>query len=197
MSQAYDYLTLSLAGAGPAHRKLAEALAAARPAGGLVAQFTPQLGWAANEGAVLVRDGAPAAVFDAVAANATVTARHRLIPTARPVDDNAALKGDGIYVHRWFTVGAGDVDEFVQLSAEAWPKFEGQFQTVIFGLFTAERTAEAEAAGQTRLLLLTWYKDHGVWETSRDPTTESMQIFLRRQALTRHTQACSTLLAGA
>jgi len=196
MSQAYDYLSVTLPGAGPAHRRLGEALAAARPANGLVAQFTPQLGWAANEGAVLVREGAPAAVFDAIAANAQVTARHRLTPTARP-DDGAALKAGGIYVHRWFTVGAGDVDEFVRLSAEAWPKFEGQFETVIFGLFTADRTPEDEAAGQTRLLLLTWYRDHGVWEVSRDPTTDSMQIFLRRQALTRHTRAASTLVASA
>lgn len=196
MSQAYDYLSLTLAGAAPAQRRLAEALAAVRPADGLVAQFTPQLGWAANEGAVLVRDGASQAVFDAVAANATVVARHRLIPTARPAD-GASLKGGGIYVHRWFTVSEADVDEFVRLSAEAWPKFEGQFETVIFGLLQADRTSGDIAADQTRLLLLTWYKDHGVWETSRDPTTESMQIFLRRQALTRHTQAASTLLAGA
>lgn len=195
MTLAYDYLSLTLEGAGPAHRRLADALAAVRPSDGLVAQFTPQLGWAANEGAVLVRDGAGQLVFEAVAANATVASRQRLIPTARPAD-GAALKGDGIYVHRWFTVATADVDEFVRLSAEAWPKFEGQFQTTIFGLFQAERTGQDEAAGQTRLLLLTWYKDHDVWETSRDPTTESMQIFLRRQALTRHTQACSTLLAG-
>lgn len=196
MAQAYDYLTLRLAGAAPAQRKLGEALAAVRPADGLVAQFTPQLGWSANEGAVLVREGAPPAVLDTVAANATITSRHRLTPTARPAD-GAALKTGGIYVHRWFTVGGGDVDEFVRLSAEAWPKFEGQFQTTIFGLLRADPTPEDKAASQTRLLLLTWYKDHGVWETSRDPTTESMQIFQRRQALTRHTQAASTLLAGA
>lgn len=195
MAQAYDYLAITLAGAGPAHRRLGDALAAVRPADGLVAQFSPQLGWAANEGAVLVREDAPAAVFEAVAANATVVERHRLTPTARPAD-GAALRTGGIYVHRWFTVDAADVDEFVRLSAEAWPKFEGQFQTVIFGLFKADRTPADLAADQTRLLLLTWYGDHGVWETSRDPTTESMQIFLRRQALTRHTRACSTLLAG-
>ena len=195
MVQAYDYLAVALDGAGPAHRRLGEALAAARPAAGLVAQFTPQLGWAANEGAVLVREDAPQAVFDVVSANARVTSRHRLTPTARPAD-GAALRAGGIYVHRWFTVGAGDVAEFVRLSAEAWPKFEGQFETVIFGLLQADRTSDDIAADQTRLLLLTWYKDHGVWETSRDPTTESMQIFLRRQALTRHTQAASTLLAG-
>jgi hypothetical protein len=134
-------------------------------------------------------------VFDVVSANARVTSRHRLTSTARPAD-GAALKTGGIYVHRWFTVGAGDVQEFVRLSAEAWPKFEGQFETVIFGLLQADRTSDDIAADQTRLLLLTWYRDHGVWETSRDPTTESMQIFLRRQALTRHTQAASTLLAG-
>ncbi len=42
---------------------------------------------------------------------------------------------------------------------------------------------------------MTRYKDHGVWEASRDPTTEGMKTLMRRQAITRVTWAASTLLA--
>jgi hypothetical protein len=195
MLETYEYLFLTLSGAGPSHRALAQALAPLRPAGGLVAQFTPQLGWAANEGAVLIRADNAEPILKAAAGQAAASEHHRLSPTVRP-EAGQALKPGGVYVHRWFTVGAGDVGEFVNLSAQAWPKFEGQFETTIFGLFQADRTAADTAAGQVRLLLLTWYRNHGVWEASRDPTTESMQIFARRQQLTRHTRACSTLLVS-
>jgi hypothetical protein len=93
-------------------------------------------------------------------------------------------------------VGLADVSEFIALSAQAWPSFETQFEAKIFGLFQADRTADDMAKGQVRLLLLTRYKDHGVWEASRDPTSDAMQIFARRQAITRWTRGCSTLLAG-
>ena len=46
----------------------------------------------------------------------------------------------------------------------------------------------------TRVFLLTRYKDHGVWEASRDPSTTAMKAFARRQALTRVTWNASTLL---
>jgi len=44
--------------------------------------------------------------------------------------------------------------------------------------------------------LITRYADHGVWEASRDPTSEAMQIFARRQQLTRRSWAASTLLVS-
>ena len=59
---------------------------------------------------------------------------------------------------------------------------------------SACRRTRTSAAGATRLLLCTRYRDHGVWETSRDPTTDAMAAFQRRQKLTRDTWAASTLL---
>ena len=71
-----------------------------------------------------------------------------------------------------------------------------QFNHLLRALFQADRTAEDVARDQVRQLLLTRYRDHGVWEASRDPTSDAMQIFARRQAITRWTKGCSTLLAG-
>ena len=92
-------------------------------------------------------------------------------------------------------IATPSLSEFVELSTTGWRDFEARFETKIFGLFTAEQTEHDKAAGQTRLLLCTRYRDHGVWETSRDPTTDAMAAFQRRQKLTRDTWAASTLLA--
>jgi hypothetical protein len=119
----------------------------------------------------------------------------RLDPTLRPSDD-AIPKPGGIYVHRWFEVEAGAADEFVELSGQGWQRFEAQFDTNIFGLFRAAPSPADSETGVVRLLLLTRYADHGVWEASRDPTTEAMQIFARRAQLTRRSWAASTLLVA-
>ncbi len=161
-----------------------------------VGQFSPQLGWANNQAAVLVRpdwDEAAALSAPALIIDAKV---ETLTPTLRPAED-AALKPGGIYVHRWFEVDAGSADEFVELSGQGWQRFEALFDTNIFGLFRATATLDDEAAGVVRLLLLTRYADHGVWEASRDPTSEAMQIFARRAQLTRRSWAASTLLVAA
>ena len=118
-----------------------------------------------------------------------------LTPTVRPADDALPQPG-GIYVHRWFEIEAGAEDEFVQLSSQGWAHFETLFDAKIFGLFRAEPTAADRATDSSRLLLITRYGDHGVWEASRDPTTEAMQIFMRRQQLTRRSWAASTRLVG-
>jgi len=52
-----------------------------------------------------------------------------------------------------------------------------------------------KADGSRRLLLMTRYRDLGEWQKSRDPTTEAMQIFLRRRELTRVSLARACLLA--
>jgi hypothetical protein len=119
--------------------------------------------------------------------------RDRLDPTIRPADDDHPAPG-GVYVHRWFEIDADAQDEFVSLSGRGWERFEALFDTRIFGLFAAGRTAADQAAGAVRLLLLTRYRDHGVWEESRDPSTEAMQIFARRQQLTRRSWAASSRL---
>ena len=116
-------------------------------------------------------------------------------PTIRPADADRPATG-GVYVHRWFAIEAGAETEFVALSSQGWAHFEMLFDAKIFGLFRAEPLAADRAQNVTRLLLITRYGDHGVWEASRDPSTEAMQILMRRQALTRRTWAASTRLVG-
>ena len=99
-------------------------------------------------------------------------------------------------MHRWFEIEAAAADEFVQLSGQGWERFEATFDARIFGLFRRDQTDAERAAGALRLLLITRYGDHGVWEDSRDPTTEAMQIFARRQQLTRRSWAASSRLVG-
>lgn len=193
----YDYvfLDLDVAPPGPAlaARLNAQAGALASAGGQVLGVFTPQLGWRARQAAVLLRwsggNDAAEAVLSALGGH-----RDRLAPTARPGPADK-LSAGGIYVHRWFVIDTASLDEFVALSTEGWKDFEARFDTNIFGLFTVAQTEAERAAGRTRLLLLTRYADHGVWETSRDPSTAAMAAFMRRQKLTRDTWAASTLLA--
>ncbi len=194
----FDYLMLSLA-RGPAARAafvqavgaagLAEAGAKAR---GL---FVPQLGWESSQAALLIErgDGDPSAAIQAIiqAPQVLTCEAHVLTPTARPLPGVTPRPG-GIYVHRWFEIEAASFDDFVALSTEAWPGFEGGFDTWIFGLFEAK--SDTVPPGRRRLLLITRYADHGVWEASRDPAPEARQAFARRAALTLTTRAASTLL---
>jgi hypothetical protein len=195
MAAAYQYLFLTLARGAASHQTLAEQL---RGAPGIVGQFSPQLGWASNEAAVLLRaaDGASPDSDALIAPPLVVDARReRLSPTIRPSNADKPAPG-GIYVHRWFEVEAGATDEFVDLSGQGWERFEALFDARIFGLFRADEVNADRAAGVVRLLLITRYGDHGVWEASRDPTTEAMRIFARRQELTRRSWAASTRLVA-
>lgn len=201
----YDYLFLDLEdapGSTPV-RAFADVARARAPeiaaAGGeVLGLFTPQLGWVSRQAALLVRWGPGAkgrdkAVF-ALSRDKTVrnVQRAELEPTLRPAADERPQAG-GIYVHRWFAVESKSVPEFLELSQQGWRDFEARFDSKIFGLFTAERSANDKRTGVTRLLLITRYGDHGVWETSRDPTTDAMAAFIKRQGLTRDTWAASTL----
>lgn len=202
----YDYLMLELDGAASPAQAFAQQVKgrAARlsSAGGdVLGLFTPQLGWSARRAALLV-GWRPDAVGRDTEVEGLQTLpgvrkalRTRLTATARPAAGDRPKPG-GIYVHRWFVVGASDLDEVVALSLEGWRDFEARFDTNIFGLFAAERSATDVSDGVTRLLLLTRYRDHGVWETSRDPSTAAMAAFMRRQKLTRDTWAASTLLTA-
>lgn len=189
----YDYVRLTLARVPTPHQALATLL---RGSADVVGQFAPQLGWANNEAAVLLRrpEGEVARPLDAPGLIADA-ASEPLTPTLRPAD-GAIPKAGGIYVHRWFEVEAGAADEFVELSGRGWERFEAQFDTQIFGLFRATVSGADAEADVERLLLLTRYADHGVWEASRDPTSEAMQIFARRAQLTRRSWAAGTLLVA-
>lgn len=182
----YDYFQLRLGRERTAQKALADRLHAAPDT---VAVFAPLLGFASNEALVLARAGAkldlPAHSVD------------RLTPTLRPTQDAPPERG-GIYVHNWFTIDGDSVDEFVRLSGEAWPDFERRFETKIYGLFLAGESEVDRAAGARRLLLMTRYRDLGEWQVSRDPTSDAMQVFLRRRELTRISlaRACTVMARG-
>ncbi len=204
----YDYLFLDLEDAAPGTtpartyadhvRSRVAGLAAA--GGEVVGYFTPQLGWVGRQVAMLVRWTPDAKGRDrelvALMRDKTVRTGQRagLEPTTRPGPTDRPQPG-GVYVHRWFVVEAKSVPEFLTLSSEGWRDFEVRFDTKIFGLFTAERSLADRQAGVTRLLLITRYGSHGVWEASRDPSTAAMAAFAKRQLLTRDSWAASTVLA--
>lgn len=116
--------------------------------------------------------------------------------TARPVTEDAsgAPQGPGIFALRWFWCAADAADEFVALSAAAWPAFEaGTPGTRIFGLFKAEDVNDhndphdrQDPQDPARFLLCTRYPSLAAWESSRTDTTTP--DFRRRAALTRRTQ---------
>src|SRR5688572_1096481 len=95
-----------------------------RAAGGeVLGLFTPQLGWAASEMAVLVRwPDRGQADLSALAAVESGR-RDRLTPTLRPRPTDALRLG-GVHVLRWFHVRPDATDEFVRLSGEGWSDFE-------------------------------------------------------------------------
>jgi hypothetical protein len=199
---AYDYLFLDLSsGSRPAfvsHLKTVVKPLLDTAGGEVLGLFAPQLGWASTEAAILIRwRGARTGRAEAIAAitRAPQVGSSRmdsLTPTLRPAASDRPAPG-GIYVHRWFDVTATSVAEFIELSGQGWKDFESRFATRIFGLFQTPRSAEDQRHGVTRLLLITRYDSHAVWEASRDPTTEGMAIFQRRQQLTRGSKAASSL----
>lgn len=186
----YDYFHLTLGRARTAQRDLCDHVRAQSPAP--TAVFAPLLGFPSNSLLVL----RPAGGDDAgllKAPGVVEGERHRLSPTLRPAD-GAVPPAGGIYVHNWFTIDGDAVDEFIRLSGEAWPMFEGRFATKIYGLFLAEENAADRAEGARRLLLMTGYRDLGEWQVSRDPTSDAMAVFLRRRELTRVSLARACLL---
>ena len=167
--------------------------------GQVLGLFTPQIGWVARQAALLVRWGPGAkgreGEIGGLMRGKTVTfaQRGKLAATTRPAIADKPRPG-GIFVHRWFVVKTANVPEFLALSQEGWRDFETRFEASIFGLFTADRTAVDVRNGAVRLLLITRYRDHGMWETSRDPSTAAMAAFQRRSAITKDTWNASTLL---
>jgi hypothetical protein len=199
----YEYLTLELAhgrsswAALAAHMRDNARAKIAADGGELLGLFSPQLGFASNEATLLVRWSKPG---DSAAAFAIpeVTGHHRevLTPTVRPRDADKPRTGTGIYVHRWFTIDGDKTAEFIDLSNRAWGGFEGSYDTEIFGLFTAAPGEVDRKTGAARLLLLTWYRDHGVWEASREQAADAKSLFAQRHLLTRSTVGRSSVLVA-
>jgi len=178
----YDYFQLRLGRERTAQKALADTLHA-KPS--IVAVFAPLLGFASNEALVLARTG--------IGLGLDAGQVDRLTPTLRPAEDVEPEPG-GIYVHNWFMIDGGAVDEFVRLSGEAWPDFEARFETRIYGLFLAAENEADRVDGARRLLLMTRYRDLGEWQTSRDPTSDAMAVFLRRREVTRVSLARACVL---
>jgi hypothetical protein len=188
----YEYAELILERGAAGHLALSKALAERARAAPAIGQFSPQLGFASNEAVVILRGTGLATILPA---GAPIVSRELtlLTPTIRPRETETLAPG-GIYVHRWFTIDGSAMDEFVSLSGRAWPDFERLFDARIFGLFSAQESEQDRRQTARRMLLLTRYGGHDVWERSRDPSTDAMQIFLERQRLTRTTVARSSLL---
>jgi hypothetical protein len=188
---------VDIAGGPAARLALVQRLAGWSGGDRLLGLFAAQLGWAASEAAVLIEDdeGAErdAAAFLAQSPGVTILHRRLMRSTLRPDNAGARLPAGGVWVHRTFEVRTEDLESFVALSGEAWPDFERRFDARVFGLF--EVTEPRPGVEVTELLLLTRYGAHSVWEDSRDPTTEAMQTFARRAALTLRTRAASTMLS--
>jgi hypothetical protein len=190
----YSYYELRLKRDRTAHKALADHLHETLGPQA-VGVFAPLLGFASNQALVLTDGEAPSEAV--MRAPGVVSAeRHALTPTIRPAD-GARPAALGVYVHNWFTIDAAGFDEFVKLSGEAWPDFEGHFETKIFGLFAAQPSKDDLMEGARRLLLMTGYRDLGEWQKSRNPAETARAAFARRRALTRVSLARACVLVPA
>jgi hypothetical protein len=114
-------------------------------------------------------------------------ATSQFVPTIRPTEHSQRTR-PGVYVFRWFKVAPDSVNEIVRLSGEAWPGFEGSFDTEIQGLFV-ENGEEP-----SNMLLITWYRNLSVWEASRHPPPDARENFLKRHQLTLSALPIATTL---
>jgi|GEM_PF-987345 len=200
----YDYVFIdTVPGAGGSTQKAfvehvrTLGLHAVRAASGeALGYLTPLIGWTSQQVAIVLRwptnaPGREQAVTDLTSHPAVRTIeRSRLAATVRPAPADLP-KTTGIYTHRWFDVKTADVPEFIELSKNAWPYFEGEFDSTVFGLFRADQSADDRARGTTRMLLNTQYSSHAVWEASRKPSSEPTELFHRRNNLTLSTRVAS------
>ncbi|MDE1173138.1 MAG: hypothetical protein PW790_05615 [Parvibaculaceae bacterium] len=207
MSEYYEYRTILLKrGISPvthfASLVLGKGVSHITEDGGtFIGLFSPQFGFQSNEMVVLTQwpedidmsQESEESIYDTDDVEDYLV--EILHPTPRPRSADR-LKPGGVYVHRWFTVDAERVNEFIELSDKAWESFEKKFDAQVYGLFEAERDEEDLEHGETRLLLLTRYASLAVWEHSRseDADPDAWGLFRRRVELTRSTVARSSLL---
>ena len=143
----YDYLFFDFSSGAPPYPRPAAALgpmvagALTGTQGKRLGLFVPQIGWTSSQAAVLLswpeaRPAAPPRWRSCSRPGLKSVQSNALTATVRPVGDAPPCPG-GIYVHRWFVIDAGVIDEFVALSVQAWADFETRFEASIFGLWTA------------------------------------------------------------
>lgn len=173
MGDRFEYRTLRIERA--AWRRVDAAVRAGVTPFGL---WRGEIGWYTDQGALMSAPGQPVPdVLDGVVASTSIA----LESTVRPVDALPPT-ADGLYAHRWFEIEAGTLDEFVALSAGAWPDFERAHDGIrVVGLWHKVDVPE-------HLLLLTRYPSLASWEQSRPysptptPGTDEARARFRRRA---------------
>ncbi|MGH9306177.1 MAG: hypothetical protein ACRD0I_04750, partial [Acidimicrobiales bacterium] len=149
----------------------------------------PGIGFASDE-IPAVLTAAPPSSDGLTPSEAQFTQCEQLEATVRPTSSQPLQLDSGIVALRWFEVNTIDWEEFLDLSASAWPDFEASYDSRILGLF---RSRDAEV-NRARALLATHYASLSEWERSRQAITArdgagaiAGQRFRRRQHLTRWT----------
>jgi hypothetical protein len=116
-----------------------------------------------------------------------------VVPTVPPTTKTPPSK-PGLYVHRRFLLEPSHVEEAVELSDTAWETFEPAFEMEVIGFFrTLERQTEL-----AELMLLNWYPNFAVWESSRnlELTPEARKRFRHRLEWSKEMRAIATSLEG-
>lgn len=147
--------------------------------------FTSLFGLASNEIYLVTFGEVPAPL--SFPEDVRLLSTHLFNPTLRPPIHRSRTR-PGVYVFRWFSVLPQAVEEIIQLSYNAWPTFEAGFETEVQGLFVEATKQPSE------MLLITWYKNLGVWEDSRRPPEDARENFLRRHQLTLYAKPIATEL---
>ncbi len=149
-------------------------------------------GLASNELLVMLAAGDASSIPDmaVTAGSIEVRSTSQFAPTVRPETTEPLVK-PGIHVFRWFSIATDSVDEFVELSTQAWVSFEdaGSYSAEPQGLFR-----EVRDSGEIEMLLVTWYDSLESWQTSRKPAASASERFRRRHQLTGSTVAVATTL---
>ena len=151
--------------------------------------FRGLFGLASNEIYLLTYSQADQYKSDFLVNNSVTLKRLQLLPSIRPVQ-HAPLVTPGIYVFRFWQLDAQHIPDLIRLSENAWRTFEQGFESEVFGLFT-EDTCHASRQG----LLLTWYRDLSVWQSSRTPDANARENFRQRQLLIDEALPIATSLA--
>lgn len=145
--------------------------AALSPAGGkLYGAWRSQIGRPRDEVTLISRwtkdvaaGAAEEALILALPSRRSVSTRP-MRPTLRPFDD-APPRRQGNFAFRWFTLDEGNLSEFLDLCAGAWPGFESAYDSQVIGLW---RLGDAQP-GKAEALLLTRRPDLAMWERSKLP----------------------------
>jgi hypothetical protein len=155
----------------------------ARSGGRLYGVWRSQIGRPRDELSVITywpegvtAEAAQAALISEVGSVAAISTE-LMSPTLRPTDPRPPTR-QGNYAFRWMSTPAENFEELLALCADAWPGFEGAYDSQVIGLWrmSEERTGgaveEATGAGISsgiRSLLFTRRPDLAMWERSKLP----------------------------